>query len=237
MSAERKFPNEEPAVRQMFTALVHEGFTKHQALDWLTKPNPSPFPYLIGSWSGEVLLDAVLREFPTPSDQRWVRFDNEHELKFGSLPEMWGTKTRELLVQISDMAPILSELFDIPDLSMETVGGGMHLIPPGGKLNIHVDFNRSPDSGLYRRLNCLVFLNRNWQDEGGFLELWPDGDGEPVRIAPEFNRTVIFETSDRSWHGHPMPANRYRASVAAYFYSPEPPPGYREDHSTVWRQP
>lgn len=201
-------------------------------------PLADPFPHVVVNdrWRSE-LLDAVLAEFPHPSDPRWVRFENEHEHKYGSIPDMWGPSTRELLDEIAAEAPTLSEAFRVPGLSMETVGGGMHLIPPGGKLDIHVDFTRSPDTGLYRRLNCLVFLNLDWQDEGGFLELWPDGDGEPVRIAPEFNRTVIFETSDRSWHGHPMPASRYRASAAAYFYSSEPPPGYREDHSTVWRQP
>lgn len=197
-----------------------------------------PFPHVIrdDDWS-PTLLQAVLEELPHPSDPRWVRFENEHEHKYGSTPDMWRPWTRELLDEIAAEAPTLSEAFGIPDLTMETVGGGMHLIPPGGLLGIHTDFNRSPDTGLYRRLNYLVFLNRNWTDDGGWLELWPDDDGEPTVIAPEFNRTVIFETSDRSWHGHPMPANRYRASVAAYFYSPEPPPGYREDHSTVWRQP
>lgn len=213
-------------------------------------PYSYPFPYGILAHHWDPGLQDVLREFPSPTDPRWIRFDNEHELKLGSVPGMWGVKTRELLGKISRLAPELSDTFGIPDLSMETVGGGMHLIPPGGKLDIHVDFTRSPDTGLYRRLNFLVFLNRDWQDDGGFLELWPDEDAEvwcdshemyepqaPVRIAPEFNRTVIFETSDRSWHGHPKPAERYRASVAAYFYSPEPPPGYSEDHSTVWRQP
>lgn len=215
-------------------------------------PAAYPFPNCVidGRWEPE-LLDEVIAEFPNPSDPRWVRFDNDHEVKLGSTSQMWGEATRTLLHErLEPLAGELSEAFGIPDLTMETIGGGMHLIPPGGKLDIHVDFNRSPNTSLYRRLNCLVFLNRDWDDEGGHLELWPEEDAEiwcdshemyepqaPVVIAPEFNRTVIFETSDRSWHGHPQPASRYRASIAAYFYSPEPPPGYSEDHSTVWRQP
>lgn len=204
----------------------------------LPEATVEPFPHCIAEsqWDDTLLTD-VVGEFPAPSDPRWTRFGNEHELKLGSVPDMWGPRTRGLLDQIAALAPQLTQVFGIPDLSMETVGGGMHLIPPGGKLDIHVDFTRSPDTGFYRRINCLVFLNRGWADPGGLLELWPDGDGRPTVIAPEFNRTVIFETSDRSWHGHPEPASRYRASVAAYFYSPHPPPGYSEDHSTVWRQP
>jgi Rps23 Pro-64 3,4-dihydroxylase Tpa1-like proline 4-hydroxylase len=115
------------------------------------------------------------------------------------------------------------------------VGGGYHLIPPGdGRLALHIDFNRSPDTGLFRRLNFLVFLNEGWDDPGGRLQLGDDGGGVAREIVPQFNRTVVFATSDRSWHGHPRPAARWRRSVAAYFFSWQPPADYVGDHSTVW---
>lgn len=199
-------------------------------------PLSQPFPHVVvdGHWE-DGLLDAVVAEFPHPQDQRWVRFENEHEHKLGSTDDMWGPSTRTLFGHFADLAPALSEAFGIPDLSMETAGGGYHLIPPGGHLDVHVDFNRSPATGLYRRLNCLTFLNRGWTDPGGNLQLFSDiPHDRPVDIVPEFNRMVAFETSDRSWHGHRARARRWRLSVAAYFYSPEPPAGYREDHSTVW---
>lgn len=193
------------------------------------------------------LLEEVFDEFPLPSDPRWICYDNEHEGKYHGDTPMWGPRVSELLENFRELTPDLSKLFEIPDLVMETVGGGMHLIPPGGRLDIHTDFNRSPNTGLYRRLNLMCYLNRSWGDPGGVLELWPDLDedrreeaGLPpgvLRYEPEFNRTVIFESSDRSWHGHPIPAKRWRLSVAAYYFSPDPPPGYSEDHSTVWRYP
>lgn len=194
------------------------------------------------------LLEKVFDEFPLPSDSRWIIYDNEHEGKYHGDTPVWGSRTLELLENFRKFTPDLSELFGISGLVMETVGGGMHLIPPGGRLDIHTDFNRSPDSGLYRRLNLMCYLNRGWGDPGGLLELWPDvdptrrEDGEEVpddvvRYAPEFNRTVIFESSDISWHGHPVPAKRWRLSIAAYYFSPDPPEGYAEEHSTVWRFP
>lgn len=201
----------------------------------MTTFNPTgvPFPHVVvdGYWSDDMLLD-VVTEFPAPLDPRWKRYGNANEGKYEGPPDMWGPATGDLFRRIDKLAPALSEAFGIPDLTMETIGGGYHLIPPGGHLQVHTDFNRSPDTQLYRRLNLLVFLNRDWQDPGGLLEL--HGDDRVVEIAPEFNRTVVFETSDRSWHGHPHRAFRWRFSCAAYFFSPEPPPGYTEDHSTRW---
>ena len=102
---------------------------------------------------------------------------------------------------------------------------------------MHADFNRSPQTGLYRRLNVLTYLNEDWTDEGGWLCLFGhDAEGRAIHkyIPPEMGLTVIFETSATSWHGHPVAAQRWRKSLAAYFFSPEPPPGYEEDQSTVW---
>lgn len=198
-------------------------------------PNLVPFPHHVGTYTADVRrLDDVLAEFPAPTDPRWRRYGTVHEGKLEGPEAMWGPATRALFDEFAAMAGPLGEMFGIPDLSMETAGGGYHLIPPGGHLGVHVDFNRSPDTDLYRRLNLLCYLNRGWTDPGGRLELHDD-KGIVREIAPEFGTVVVFETSDTSWHGHPVPATRWRFSVAAYFFSPEAPPGYRSDHSTRWR--
>jgi len=193
-----------------------------------------PFPHVVvdGHWDRDLLRD-VAREFPDVGDSRWRRYTGKTELKLEGPPHMWGPRTREMLEEMSALAPKLGEAFGIDGLVMETIGGGYHYIEPGGYLGIHTDFNRSPVTNMFRRLNLLVYLNEDWKDEGGHLELW-DGDGVAVKVAPEMNRTVAFETSDTSWHGHPMPANRARRSVAAYFFTKEAPVGYASDHSTLW---
>lgn len=202
----------------------------------LFTPLSYPFPHVIAEdWWPKETLREVLADFPAPTDPRWKRYSNNNEGKLEGPPHMWGSATLGLFDRFEALTGPLSDSFGIPDLSMETIGGGYHLIPPGGRLNVHTDFNRSPDTDLYRRLNLLVFLNKDWQPaDGGCLELHPDGDGDPLVITPEFNRMVVFETSDRSWHGHPVPNRRWRFSVAAYFFSSEPPPGYTADHSTRW---
>lgn len=193
------------------------------------------FPYHIidGHWDPDT-LERVRAEFPNPEHPGWRRYVNGNELKLEGPPHLWGPATVEFFDTLAAPATIdwLQTLFGIDGLHMEPIGGGYHLIPPGGRLAVHTDFNRSPRTNRYRRLNLLVYLNHDWCDPGGWLELHGD---ETIAVAPEFNRTVVFETSDRSWHGHPEPAHRWRRSVAAYFFTDTPPDGYLGDHSTVWR--
>lgn len=130
-----------------------------------------------------------------------------------------------------------------PDLLADQalVGGGMHATGPRGRLDVHVDFNRLESSGWFRCLNVLVFLNQDWRAEwGGQLELWD----EPVKVChrsvePLLNRCVLFETSEKSYHGvAPVhcPAGVFRKSFAAYYYTLAAPPGWDgKDHTTIFR--
>lgn len=194
----------------------------------------SPFPHVIADGMFESdWLRAVRDEFPPVDVPGWKRYGSEREMKLEGPPGLWGPETRALFRAFEDLVPWLENLFGIPGLAMETVGGGYHLIPPGGYLGIHTDFSRSPHTGRHRRLNLMVYLNEDWQDNGGHLELW-DETGPAVDVVPELGRTVVFETSSTSWHGHPKPAARERRSVAAYFFTDEPSPGYAGEQSTVW---
>jgi Rps23 Pro-64 3,4-dihydroxylase Tpa1-like proline 4-hydroxylase len=137
----------------------------------------------------------------------------------------------------------LSYVTGIPDLlaDEELVGGGMHITGPGGRLDVHVDFNYLEHRKLYRRLNLLLYLNPTWEEQwGGHIQLW-DKDVKNCRqaFAPVMNRCVIFETSDISFHGvtpvttaAPFP----RISFAAYYYTREAPPNWKGTvHSTVFK--
>jgi hypothetical protein len=137
----------------------------------------------------------------------------------------------------------LSHLTGIPNLlADEQLGGaGMHLTGPGGRLDVHVDFNLIQDRKLHRRLNLLIYLNPIWEDDwGGHIQLW-DKDVKKCRqsFAPKLNRCVIFETTDISFHGvvpvapaAPCP----RISFAAYYYTREPPANWHgEFHSTIFK--
>ncbi|TYO66830.1 2OG-Fe(II) oxygenase, partial [Bradyrhizobium hipponense] len=51
----------------------------------------------------------------------------------------------------------------IPDPYL--LGGGLHMIPRGGRLAIHADFNIHKKLRLDRRLNLLLYLNYDWKEE------------------------------------------------------------------------
>lgn len=196
-----------------------------------------PFPHAVehNLWDPS-LLGWVVQEFMEAEKRPgWKHFSGANEEKYEAGPQFFGPRTREFAGQVAALAPELAEAFSLPPLTMELVGGGYHQIRPGGLLSVHTDFTVSPATGRYRRLNLLVYLNRDWNvwENGGELELWDD-QGPAVKIAPEDNTTAIFATSQRSWHGHPDPVKlRYRRSFAAYFYSVEPPPDFT-NQDTVW---
>ncbi|MDZ7845692.1 MAG: 2OG-Fe(II) oxygenase [Owenweeksia sp.] len=80
---------------------------------------------------------------------------------------------------------------------------GVHQGADGSYADVHVDVNMNSQAGLWRRVNLLLYLNKNWQEEyGGHLELW-DKDTTTLRdkILPAHNRAIIFYTDDNSPHG------------------------------------
>lgn len=103
-------------------------------------------------------------------------------------------------------------------------GGGLHETSTGGLLGIHADFQVNEGLQLFRRVNVLIYLNKDWQDAyGGKLELWDKAmTKKVVEVAPIFNRAVIFNTDADSFHGHPdpltTPAHITRKSIALYYY-------------------
>jgi 2OG-Fe(II) oxygenase superfamily len=120
-------------------------------------------------------------------------------------------------------------------------GGGIHETAEGGRLDVHVDFNFHEQLGMFRRLNILIYFNPQWRPEyGGYLDLW-DRDVKHcvASIAPVFNRAAGFATGEHSWHGvTPVrcPPGVARKSFAAYYYTPDPPPGWDgRKHSTIFR--
>ena len=151
------------------------------------------------------------------------------------------------LIQSPQFLSLLSQITGIPDLLYDPhyFGGGTHENRHGQDLDAHVDFNRHPLTHTHRRLNLIVYLNHAWDEAwGGCLELHSDPRDDAdrkIQIAPLFNRAVIFETTEWSWHGFPridLPEGKRdisRKSIALYFYTVERPQEELADtHSTIY---
>jgi len=207
-----------------------------------------PFPHAVfDDFFPEAALLEILREFPTPKAIPWMRFESPNERKLASTREtQLGDYTRHFIWELNSSVFIsfletlsgISKLVPDPHLG----GGGLHQIERGGLLKIHADFNRHRGLDLDRRVNVLIYLNRDWREEyGGHLELWDREMKQCVkRLLPVFNRMVVFSSSDFSFHGHPdpltCPKDCSRKSIAMYYYTNgRPHDEVSPDHTTVFR--
>ncbi len=209
----------------------------------------TPFPHVvIDDFLPENVAQGILDEFPSPSDPDWLRWKLRTERKLQTTAEQGiGPFTRQVLNQFnaSAMIDFLETLTGIEHLVPDPHygGGGLHQIERGGFLKVHADFNRHKRLELERRLNLLLYLNRDWRDEyGGHLELWDRGMTKAVdRIAPIFNRCVIFSTTSFAYHGHPepltCPEGVTRKSMALYYYSSaRPADEIQPEHTTLFQR-
>lgn len=183
--------------------------------------------------------DALLRDFPA--------FDTK-----GAMNELGQIGRKAVVEHVSDISPFyrsfykyinsggflsaMSSLAGIDDLIADKTlfGGGTHDNLSGQGLDVHIDFNIDERFMLHRRINLLIYLNREWEEAwGGAIELHSDphhpAADEVASFLPLFNRAVIFETNEYSWHGFkrislpPDKQHLSRKSFSIYLYTKDRP--------------
>lgn len=191
----------------------------------------NPFPHVVlDNFLPETLANDLLVNFPEQPLRKDKIFDGYYEFNKRQISPYFCKARASEIFMFFNSAPFLQFLEGltgieglISDPYFE--GAGYHEITKGGKLGVHADFRIHKKLHLARRLNLLVYLNRDWPNEfGGKLELWKTDMSEPVhKILPVFNRCVVFNTDANSFHGHPdaltCPPERTRRSVALYYYT------------------
>lgn len=229
----------------------------------------SPFPHVvIDDFISPDVVDLLLEDFPSADPERArVRWRELEANMADGTPAQRGKldfNIRGKDRQTSNEAlapPLFRELFWelhsstflmflerltgiyglLPDPHMQ--GGGLHQIKQGGFLGLHADFNKHPIFDLDRRLNVLLFLNKDWPEEyGGHLQLWSRDMSRCEReVLPVAGRCAIVSVLSDSWHGHPhpltCPPDTTRKSVAMYYYSNgRPVEEQYPPHPTVFRK-
>lgn len=197
-------------------------------------------------------LDELIAEFPAFNSGDNLNENGKAGGKstYPNIREL-GPAYRKLddMIQSKEFLDWFSMAIGIPGLQYDPdyFGGGTHENRNGQELDPHVDFNRHPKSGLFRRVNLIIYLNEEWKESwGGTIDLHqnpylPANEDQVVRILPLMNRAVVFETTHWSWHGFtpiniPMDAAfDSRKSIALYFYTKDRPEDEKTlPHSTIY---
>lgn len=194
----------------------------------------NPYPHIvIDGFFDEDVLDRTIADFPKRDARDWISYETKHERKQTSRGiNSLSPFTQLLLLQLCSDAFLqhIQHITGFHDLVMDPLfhGGGLHESARGGWLNIHADWTKHPSLPLTRRLNLIIYLNRDWEPSwGGDLELWdPATQTCGARISPVFNRAVLFPTTSETLHGFPAPlacpADRTRKSISVFYWSPDP---------------
>lgn len=210
-----------------------------------------PFPHaIIDNFLDEGLANRIADDLELQDVTEWLFDPHSEQINKWSMPILSNLTqpVAEVLHEFNSETTLkfFETLTGINDLKADQtyMGGGVHVSAPGGRLGIHADFNLHPETGLHRRLNALLFLNREWDSAwNGQLQLWDKGLTRCVRsVDPIFNRLVVFNVTDDSFHGVPdiinCPPDRRRLSLALYYYTDDRPDHEKGPfHWASWKTP
>lgn len=190
-----------------------------------------PYPHIvIDNFLDPEALEKVLEEFPDKNKKVWHDYQSHYENKQELNGEgKMGSFTQHLLYQFNS-APFLQfleNLTGIKDLIPDPYfyGGGVHQLNRGGKLAVHADYSKHVKWPLDRRINAILYLNKDWEEEyNGHLELWDtDVTKCEKKVLPIFNRLLVFAVTDFNMHGVPEPLNcpedMSRKSLAFFYFT------------------
>lgn len=214
-----------------------------------------PFKHIIiDNFFTSELADDALNAFTLKNTSEWDETNDEDiEIKMRSKWKSEFDIPCFILpcVRVLNSAPFLdalSEMFSIKGIMMDPYfsGGGLNITPRQGLLDVHVDGNFHDKTGMHRRLNAILYLNKRWVNNWkGELGLY-DRIGENLikKIDPIFNRLFIFQTDDYSFHGLPEPINfpkdEVRKSLILYYYTVKGRSGkekvIEKPHSALWKK-
>ena len=205
-------------------------FTKANKELW---DDAKPFRHLVlNNFFKEEFAQKMASEFPDPNGNFWHEYQNKIEIKKTICDwNQFSKSIYQALIKLLseevnyEMSQLVGEEL-MPDYGLH--GGGIHCHKAGGKLNTHLDYTIHPKTDLMRRVNIIIYMTPDWNPTwNGSLGLWEHDseNNKPGELTKQveclFNRAVIFDTTQNSWHGLPdpvkCPENISRNSLAVYY--------------------
>ncbi len=198
----------------------------------------------IDNFLPEAVIDHVIADLGDLPDAATSFSRAQENLKSSYIPERLPDFTKNLFYAFNSRPFLLflEEMTGIKGLIPDPyfTGAGIHRTLNGGHLDIHADFNVHKQMRVERRLNVLIYLNRDWQEDwGGCFEVWDkDMTRQEAKFAPTYNRMVCFSTGSDTFHGNPEPVNHPegepRQSIALYYYTATWD-DTRKEHTTLFK--
>jgi Rps23 Pro-64 3,4-dihydroxylase Tpa1-like proline 4-hydroxylase len=206
--------------------------------------NAKPYKHLVmDNFLKSDVAEVLHAHFP-PTEKLAKHYDGLNENKseganFGDFHPAFAELRRDLMSK--EFAQWMATVTGIDDVFVtdDNLGCGLHEGKNGSFLDVHIDFNIHAEKNVHRRLNMLIYMNKDWKPEyGGDLEMWnADMTNCDKKVAPLFNRAVIFETNEISYHGYSkitVPAGMTRKSIYTYFYT-DTREGAVKYHDTIFK--
>jgi FkbM family methyltransferase len=213
--------------------------------------NATPFNHIVldNIVNNNILNSALIEINSIPIDQLVPAYvygiDNVQNNKFSYtdfnklkyISEIKDYFESDIFINWLEQITGINNLQKDPDID----GGGIHIMKNNGTLGIHSDCNMHHLTKKYRRVNLLLYLNKDYDETyNGHLELWnAEMTKCKKKISPIFNRIVLFRVDDNANHGHPALWNggqNDRTSLALYYYTDDRPEREKsETISAVWK--
>ena len=187
--------------------------------------------------------DALAIAAAFPSEDRLELHKSVREHKYiGVQMDRFDPLIEEITYAFQDPA-VVSAIADITGIGgllpdAQLYAGGISSMEVGHYLHPHLDNSHDAERDRWRALNLLYYVTPGRRaDQGGNLELWPQGMGRGrVTIPSDFNRLVVMETHSGSLHSvSPVDSGPPRRCVSNYYFSAEPVRDGDRFHVTSFR--
>ena len=187
---------------------------------------------IIPNFLNEEYANQLFENFPEDiHSDNWHKYNNPIEFKYAndkinSMPRC--IKKLFNLLSCKEITEKINLLSGTDNLEYDPYlhGAGLHIHSSGGKLDMHLDYEKHPYLEKERRLNIILYMSKDWKEEwNGETQLWDKNLSNCIVKSPVvFNSALIFKTNDISWHGLPeeikCPEGVLRKTIAYYYISP-----------------
>ena len=183
------------------------------------------------------IAESIYAQFTKPSQMQLLSSPGELKLKYSYVKnESNLLQDTYSAIQDSRVIALIEEITGIknqvPDKSRRA--GVVSTLLKGHYINPHLDNSHDIDGKLYQTVNLLYYVSPNWKlENGGNYELWDESIKNRIIVPSLFNRLVVMETNQTSWHAvNPVLCDEPRCCVLNYYYSEKPPRGREYFHSS-----